>query len=246
MDGIVRDHDIANELWKCPSSVERHALLWLGGETDHEVVLLLVVGVHLIQRILCQVVELLGVVMHEPSSLLEVHELLVLLPHHVCPDVVGTESTAELSPRHLVVRGTSGDVVGPPHVGVTPQLLRGEEGLLQLGATQELELGLHHPKTVVGLKRFSCLGEERRVSGREVAVGGRSWSGSISCTITPMSRVGHELPQQLVLLLAGLKDRSDRLSQTWRRRRVPVPWGVLVPCPSIVSVHHSVIQTYYH
>jgi hypothetical protein len=27
VDGIVRDHDIANKLWKCPSSVERHALL---------------------------------------------------------------------------------------------------------------------------------------------------------------------------------------------------------------------------
>jgi hypothetical protein len=26
-DGIVCDHDVANELWKCPSSVEHHALL---------------------------------------------------------------------------------------------------------------------------------------------------------------------------------------------------------------------------
>ena len=26
-DGIVRDHNIADELWKCPSSVERHVLL---------------------------------------------------------------------------------------------------------------------------------------------------------------------------------------------------------------------------
>jgi hypothetical protein len=26
-DGIVRDHDIAHKLWKCPCSVERHALL---------------------------------------------------------------------------------------------------------------------------------------------------------------------------------------------------------------------------
>jgi hypothetical protein len=26
-DGVVRDHDVANELWKFPSSVERHALL---------------------------------------------------------------------------------------------------------------------------------------------------------------------------------------------------------------------------
>jgi hypothetical protein len=27
VDCIVRDHDVADELWKCPSSVERRALL---------------------------------------------------------------------------------------------------------------------------------------------------------------------------------------------------------------------------
>jgi hypothetical protein len=98
VDCIVHDHDIANELWKCPSSVEHHVLLQLGGETDHEAVLLLVVCVHLVQRILCQMVVFLGVVVHEPSSLLEVHELLALLPHHACGDVVGAEGITELSP----------------------------------------------------------------------------------------------------------------------------------------------------
>jgi hypothetical protein len=53
-----------------PSHVERHALLQLGGEANHEVVLLLVIGVHLVWHILCQVVEQLGVVMHGPSTLL--------------------------------------------------------------------------------------------------------------------------------------------------------------------------------
>jgi hypothetical protein len=119
-------------------------------------------------------VEFLGVVVHEPSSLLEVHELLALLPHHACGDVVGAEGITELSPRHLVIRRASGGVVGPPHASITPQLLRGEEGLLHLSAAQEPELGLHHPKPVVSLKRLSCLGEERLVHSREVAVGGRS------------------------------------------------------------------------
>jgi hypothetical protein len=68
-DCIVRDHDNADELWNYLSSVERHALLQLGGETDHEVVLLLV-RVHLVRCILRQVVELLGIVMHGPSALL--------------------------------------------------------------------------------------------------------------------------------------------------------------------------------
>jgi hypothetical protein len=67
----------------------------------------------------------------------------------------------------------SGGVVGPPCAGVTPQLLRGEEGLLHLGAAQEPKFGLHHPKPVVGLKRLSCLSEERQVRSREVAVGGQ-------------------------------------------------------------------------
>jgi hypothetical protein len=49
------------------------------------------------------------------------------------------------------------------------QLLRGEEGLLHLGVAQEPKLGLHQPKTVISLERLSCLGEEWRVTGREVA-----------------------------------------------------------------------------
>jgi hypothetical protein len=186
-------------------------------ETDHEAVLLLVIRVHLVRRILRQMVELLGVVMHGPSSLLEVHELLVLLPHHTCRDVVGAKSITELNPRHLIVRGASGGVVGPQRAGVTPQLLHGEEGLLHLGATQGPELGLYHPKPVVGLERLSSLGEERQVRSREVAVGGWSWSESTSCLIATTSGVGNELLQQLGLLgllVAGLKDHDNRLSQT--------------------------------
>jgi hypothetical protein len=68
-------------------------------------------------------------------------------------------------------------------------------------------------KLGVTLKRFSCLSEERRVSGREVIVGGRGWSGSISHPIAPVSRVGRELSQQLDPLITGPKDRGDHLSQ---------------------------------
>jgi hypothetical protein len=77
-------------------------------------------------------VELLGVVVHGPSSLLDVHKLLALLSHHACGNVVGVESITELSPQHLVIRGVSGGVVGPPHADITLQLLHGEEGLLYL------------------------------------------------------------------------------------------------------------------
>jgi hypothetical protein len=119
---------------------------------------------------------------------------------------VGAEGIAELSTRHLVVCEANGGVVGPPRAGITTQLLCGKEGLLHFGAAQEPKLGLQHPKSMIGLKRLSCLGEERRVSDREVSVGGRSRSESISCPIATTSRVGHELPQQLGLLIVGLKD----------------------------------------
>jgi hypothetical protein len=108
----------------------------------------------------------------------------------------------------------SGGVVGPPRAGVAPQLLHGEEGLLHLGAAQEPKLGLHHPKPVVGLQRLSYLCEERWVHSREVAVGGQSRSWSISYPIATTGGVGNKLPQQLGLLILGLKDRGDRLSQT--------------------------------
>jgi hypothetical protein len=159
-------------------------------------------------------VELLGVVVHGSSSLLEVHELLTLLPHHAGGDVVGAEGIAELSPRHMVIRGASGGVVCPPRASITPQLLRGEDDLLHFGAAQEPKLGLHHPKLVVNLKRLSCLGEERRMRSHEVAVGGRSWS--IPHPIATTGGVGNELPQQLGLPVAELKDRGDLLSQTSR------------------------------
>jgi hypothetical protein len=121
-----------------------------------------------------------------------------------------------------------------------------EEGLLYLGVAQEPKLGLHHPKLVVGLKRISCLGEEWRVRSHKVAVGGRSWSGSISCPIATTDGVCNELPQQLGLPVAGLQDQENRLSETWRWRRVFVPLGVLGPSLFVVSVHHSIIPTWYH
>jgi hypothetical protein len=97
-----------------------------------------------------------------------------LLPHHACGDVVDVASIAELIPWHLVIRGVSGGVVAPPRASVTPQLLRGEEGFLHFGAAQEPKLGLHDLKPVVGLKRLSCLSEERWMRSHEVTVGGQS------------------------------------------------------------------------
>jgi hypothetical protein len=48
VDCIIHDDDIVDKLYKCSSCVESHALLQLGGITDHEAVLLLLVRVHLV------------------------------------------------------------------------------------------------------------------------------------------------------------------------------------------------------
>jgi hypothetical protein len=129
----------------------------------------------------------------------------------------------------LLVHGASGGVVGPPRAGVTTQLLHGEDGLLHLGTVQEPKFGLHHSKLVIGLEGLSCLGEERRVSGREVTVGDQSWSESIPCPIATMSGVGYELPQQLGLLIVGLKDRGDHLSKLGGGGGFPLPWAFSGP-----------------
>jgi hypothetical protein len=102
---------------------------------------------------------------------------------------VGVEGTVEVSPRHLVVHGASGDVVGPPRAGIIMQLLRSEESLLHLHAVQEPKLGLDYTKPVVDLERLSCLSEEQQMSSREVVVCSWSWSGSISCPLPPRAEL---------------------------------------------------------
>jgi hypothetical protein len=100
---------------------------------------------------------------------------------------------------------------------------------------------------VIGLKRLSCLSEEWRVSGREVIVGGRSWSGSISCPITPTSGVGHELTQQLGLLVMRFKYQGDRLTKLGGGGGFPFSWAFSSPAHllrvfTILSSKHVTIS----
>jgi hypothetical protein len=50
-------------------------------------------------------VEELGILMHGPSALLEVHKFLMLPSHDTYGDVMGVESLTKFTPRHLVVHG---------------------------------------------------------------------------------------------------------------------------------------------
>jgi hypothetical protein len=210
-------------------------------------ILLLIVSIILLQSILHQMVEELGVLMHGPSTLLEVHEFLVLPSHDARGDVMGVESLTKLIPRHLIVHGASDDVVGPPYTRISPQLMCDEEGLLSLSATQEPELGLNHMKLVVGFQRLSCLCEEQQVSGHEVPIHGWILSMVVPSPMasTSWSGVGHELPQQLILLILRLEDGGNSLGQGRRWGWVPIWLSRLVITPFVASVHHSVIPMSY-
>jgi hypothetical protein len=192
-------------------------------------------------------VEELGVLMHGPSALLEIHEFLMLHSHDTRGDVMGVETLAELTPRHLIVRRASGGVVGPPHAQISPQLLCSEEGLLNLSAVQEPEHGLNHMKPVVGFQRFSCLSEERWVSGCEVPIGGGSLSMVVPSPVasTSWSGVGHELSQQFGLLIPRLDVGGNSLGEGRWWVWVPVRHTKLRITPPIASVHHSIIQMSY-
>jgi hypothetical protein len=70
-----------------------------------------------------------------------------------------------------------------------------------LCAVDEPKLGLNCTKLVLGLQSLSCLSEDWSMSSRKISKGGWSWSGGVPSPITTMSGVGHELSQQLSLLV---------------------------------------------
>jgi hypothetical protein len=153
-DLIIHDDGVADEVRKSAAHAKRKALLKLGRKPVHETVLLLLISVNLLWSILCQMVEELSILMHEPSTLLEVHEFLMLPSHDTCGNVKGVEGLAILTPWHLIVHRASGSVIGPPHARISPHLLCGEEGLLSLSAgartwTQSREASCRPPEALL-------------------------------------------------------------------------------------------------
>jgi hypothetical protein len=102
--------------------------------------------------ILREVVELLAVLIHTPRTLLQVQELLKLVNHQACGDVVSTESHTELSPRHLVAILNSGGEVNPPSTRGSMKLLGREQSLLELHTVQKLKHELVDMKPDVHLQ----------------------------------------------------------------------------------------------
>jgi hypothetical protein len=113
---------------------------------------------------------------------------------------------------------------------------------------QELKLGLNHVKPVVGFQMLSCLSEERRVGGREVPIGGGNLTMVVPSPVasTSWSGVGHELSQQLSLLISRLEDGGNNLGQGRWWGWIPVRQIGLGVTPQVMSIYHPVIQMSYH
>jgi hypothetical protein len=71
----------------------------LSTESFLEQLHLLRISIHVVTSILCQIVELLTVLIDTTKSLLQVPELLVLVAHKTCRNVVTVECLAEFIPR---------------------------------------------------------------------------------------------------------------------------------------------------
>jgi hypothetical protein len=97
-DFIIRDDSITDEVRESAAHAKGKALLWLGQKSIHGTVLHLLISINLLQSILRQMVEELGVLMHGPSALLQVHEFLMLHSHDARGDGMGVESLTKLIP----------------------------------------------------------------------------------------------------------------------------------------------------
>ena len=109
--------------------MNRQAVLHLGREATHKAVMLSLVGIDLIQRLLCKVVEHLHILHHRPASLLEVQKLPPFDLHNPLGNVIITEGLVELRRRHPVVGSMNGEVVCPPRSSNTLKLMGSEKSL---------------------------------------------------------------------------------------------------------------------
>jgi hypothetical protein len=101
-----------------------------------------------------------------------VQELLNLVSHQACGDVVPMKSCVELGPRHLVAILNSGGEVSPPSTHGSTKLLGREQSLRDLSAVQKPKLGLDDAKSVIHLQQISCLSKHQRVRHQEVSTPG--------------------------------------------------------------------------
>ena len=122
-----------------------------------EASLLLLIRVHVVPGVLCERVEILGILHHITVALLQSQELRKLPSDHPCGDMMCLESFFELRPSESSASRKHGHVVVPKRTCGTPELLSCESCLVPLIVWVQSELGLYGLKPAVSLQRLVCL-----------------------------------------------------------------------------------------
>src|SRR4051812_37021222 len=137
-------------------------------ESTVEPFLLLGVGGDLFSCITGQPVELMDVLVNSPSSLGEVTELLTFALHKTLGDVVLTECGAELIPCSGRTFGMHVEIVFPPRVGCTLEVVSGIVDSVTIRNMSCLKFPLDVAKPVIGVKGLSGVADDRGTKVNEV------------------------------------------------------------------------------
>src|SRR3954467_15133655 len=130
--------------------------------------LLLGVGGDLFSCVTGQPVELTAVLVNRPSALGEVTELLTFMVHKTLGDVVLTECSAELIPCSGRTFWTHVEIVFPPRVGCTLEVVSGIVDPVTIRNMSCLKFPLDAAKPVIGVKGLSGVAEDRGSKMNEV------------------------------------------------------------------------------
>src|SRR3954466_5372067 len=137
-------------------------------ESMTEPFLLLGVDGDLFSCVTVQPVELTAVLVNSPSTLGEVTELLTFTVHKTLGDVVLMECGAELIPCSGRTFGTHVEIVLPPRVGCTLEVVSGIVDPVTILNMSCLKFPLDAAKPVIGGKGLSGVAEDRGTKMNEV------------------------------------------------------------------------------
>src|SRR3954469_25885701 len=137
-------------------------------ESFAEPLLLLGVGGDLLSCITGQPVELTAVLVNSPSTLCEVVELLTFSVHQTLGNVVLTECGAEFIPCSGRTFRTHVEIVLPPRVGCTLEVVSGIVDSVTIRNMSCLKFPLDAAKPVIGGKGLSGVAEDRGTKMNEV------------------------------------------------------------------------------
>jgi hypothetical protein len=136
-------------------------------EASQKPELLLLVSVGVVGGVAHHLHEVVIILLHPHRTLRQGAKLLSLLDHQLAGQVLLAERLAELQPGDESWDRVVGEVVVPPRLGRTLQLLRSDGEALLVSANGEVELGLHHPQLLIGVEQTIRIAEGRGLQADE-------------------------------------------------------------------------------